>query len=334
MPNYFDYISEAAEVDANSPDELDDIYNEMDASMADFNTYVQEGVGLKILIGVGVAAALAGLVALIIKLFKKHSEKGAKKATDTAKKEAEKAKAKLGGNFEVPKKKRTLKEWVLSKLNKTKKIKESFSYAFDDDVFQETVNAEAGVSLIKALGEETALVIDLAGLLTKGYKGELDYTNCMQKAATRINGTPDTKMASTKMSDYVEAANGTYTLDMIIEECTMCLVFNAELSDLAKDLKRAQETLAKAAANAGNDAAHGIGEDRYKAISKLDQKIAAPAVAKLQAKIIAVNDAILSVMTENIKSLQAIGDSTDNIKDSIRANGSAYAYQDNLNKIS
>lgn len=333
MPNYFDYISEAAEVDANSPDELDDIYNEMDASMTDFNTYVQEGVGLKILIGVGVAAALAGLIALIIKLFKKHSEKGAAKATDTAKKEATKAKAKLGGNFEVPKKKKTLKERILGKFKKTNKIKESFSYAFDSDVFQEAVNTDAGVSVIKALEEETALVIDLAGILTKGYKGELGYDVCMEKAANRINGTPDTKMASAKMSDYVEAVDKTYTLDDIIEECTICLAFNAELSDLAKDLKRAQDTLNKVAANARNDAARGLNEGRYNAMSKIDQKIAVPAVTKLQAKIVAINDAILSVMTENIKALQAIGDATDNIKDSIRASGSAFAYQDNLNKI-
>lgn len=333
MSSYFDYISEAAEVDANSPDEFDDIYNEMDASMADFNTYVQEGVGLKILIGVGVAAALAGLVALIIKLFKKRSEKGAKKATDTAKKEAEKAKTKLGGNFEVPKKKKTLKEKILGKLRPKKKIKESFSYAFDEDVFQEALQEEGGVNFIKAITEEVALVVDLAGILTKGYLRELSGEVCMEKASQRISGTPDTKIATTKMSDYIEPIDGTYTLDMIIDECNICAAFNEELSELARDLKKAQDGLARAAATARNHAASGVGEDNYNYISKLDQKIAVPAVAKLQAKIVAVNDAILSVMTENIKALQAIGDESDNIKDSVKANASAFAYQDNLRKI-
>lgn len=335
MPNYFDYIKESAEVEVNSPEDIDEIYNEMDVSICEFDTYVQEGVGLKILIGIGVAAALAGLVALIIKLFKKHSEKGAKKATDAAKKEATKAKGKHGGDAKVPKKRKTLKAWVLSKINKTKKkeFEESFSYDFDEDIFQEAVDSDAGTNFIKAINEETALVIDLAGILTQGYKGDLSYNACMQKARTRINGTPDTRMATTKMSDYIEAADKTYTIDDIIEECELCALFNKKLSEMAIDLKKAQDALNKAAAMARDNAKNGYNEDRYNAMSKLDQKIAMPVVTKLQAKIVAVNDAILSVMTENIKALQIIGAETDNIKDSVKANGNAFEFEDNLHKI-
>lgn len=94
MPNYFDYMLESAEIDIESPEDLGLFYNEMDATIAQFDTYVQEGVGVKILIGIGIAAALGGLIALIIKLFSGKSggnsastkSKNAKTATQKAKK--------------------------------------------------------------------------------------------------------------------------------------------------------------------------------------------------------------------------------------------------------
>ena len=92
MPNYFDYISESAEVEVNSPDDVNEIYNEMDASMGEFDAYVQEGVGLKILIGVGIAAALGGLIALIVYMCKKKGDKGVVKAAEETEKAAKAAK--------------------------------------------------------------------------------------------------------------------------------------------------------------------------------------------------------------------------------------------------
>lgn len=69
MLNDFDYILEEAEYD-NDPDS---VYSEMDLALAEFDAYVQEGVGVAVLAGIGIAAALGGLIALIIKLFGRSS---------------------------------------------------------------------------------------------------------------------------------------------------------------------------------------------------------------------------------------------------------------------
>lgn len=72
MSNYFGYIlEESIPQDYEDPN---DIYNEMDTTMCEFDSYVQEGVGLKVLIGAGIAVALSGLIALILKLFSDKSE--------------------------------------------------------------------------------------------------------------------------------------------------------------------------------------------------------------------------------------------------------------------
>ena len=70
MPNYFNYILEASAEEDN--EEIDSI-NEMDVILGDFDSYVQEGVGIAVLAGIGIAAALGGLIALIIKLFSNKS---------------------------------------------------------------------------------------------------------------------------------------------------------------------------------------------------------------------------------------------------------------------
>ena len=93
MSNYFDYISESAQSEINSTDDVDKMYNEMDAVMCEFDSYVQEGVGV-VLAAAGGAALLAGLIALIIKCFGSSSSssvsksaKNLKRAIETAKKE-------------------------------------------------------------------------------------------------------------------------------------------------------------------------------------------------------------------------------------------------------
>ena len=50
MPDYFGYIHEASYDDI---DDVDVVYNEMDSSLAEFDSYVQEGVGLNVIIGIG-----------------------------------------------------------------------------------------------------------------------------------------------------------------------------------------------------------------------------------------------------------------------------------------
>ena len=96
MPNYFDYISECADSSVDVLDDFDDMnngYNEMDATMCEFDSYVQEGVGVAIAASVGGAALLGGLIALIIKCFGTSSPSSASKAAKEAKKAAKQAEA-------------------------------------------------------------------------------------------------------------------------------------------------------------------------------------------------------------------------------------------------
>jgi hypothetical protein len=84
MSNYFDYVLEES-IPQNYEEPMT-VYNEMDATMCEFDSYVQEGVGMKILIGVGILAALGGLIALIIKCFSNKSSSSASNKTRAAKK--------------------------------------------------------------------------------------------------------------------------------------------------------------------------------------------------------------------------------------------------------
>lgn len=96
MPNYFDYISECADSSVDVLDDFDDIndvYNEMDATVCEFDSYVQESVGVAIAASVGGAALLGGLIALIAKCFGKTSPSSASRAAKEAKKAAKKAEA-------------------------------------------------------------------------------------------------------------------------------------------------------------------------------------------------------------------------------------------------
>lgn len=92
MINDFDYIKHVSEEAYLEPDVDDeDVINECDLALCEFDSYVQEGVATKILIGVGIAAALGGLIALIVHICKKNSDKGAKKQAKKTKDNAKKA---------------------------------------------------------------------------------------------------------------------------------------------------------------------------------------------------------------------------------------------------
>lgn len=92
MPELFGYILESADQSVDDIGDFDnDTYNEMDASMCEFDSYVQEGVGVAIAASVGGAALLGGLIALIAKCFGKTSPNSAAKATQAAKKAAQTA---------------------------------------------------------------------------------------------------------------------------------------------------------------------------------------------------------------------------------------------------
>lgn len=89
MPNYFDYMLESADSsidDMDDCDVADSVYNEMDASMCEFDSYVQEGVGVAIAAGVGGAALIGGLIALIAKCFGNSSSNSAASASKEAQK--------------------------------------------------------------------------------------------------------------------------------------------------------------------------------------------------------------------------------------------------------
>jgi hypothetical protein len=86
MSDYFDYILESSSEDI---DDVDIIYNEYEMTINEFDTYVQEGVGLKILAGIGIIAAIGGLIAIILKLISSkdsgsvsNNAKETKKAVD------------------------------------------------------------------------------------------------------------------------------------------------------------------------------------------------------------------------------------------------------------
>jgi hypothetical protein len=89
MPNYFDYMLESADSSIDDMDDCDvaeSVYNEMDASMCEFDSYVQEGVGVAIAAGVGGAALIGGLIALIAKCFGNSSSNSAARAAKEAQK--------------------------------------------------------------------------------------------------------------------------------------------------------------------------------------------------------------------------------------------------------
>jgi hypothetical protein len=145
MPNYFDYIHESSYEDI---DDSFEVFNEVDASLAEFDVYVQEGVGVNILIGVGIAAALAGIIALIVKLFSnKNGESAGKKVAKT--KNAIRVAMKNGVNYlEIPLPKNI--DITQKKLDDTVDLVERFNefsgkYAAKvKDVVEQSKDATAG----------------------------------------------------------------------------------------------------------------------------------------------------------------------------------------------
>lgn len=81
MFDYFDYIYESSQEDIN---DVDSIYNETDLALAEFDSYIQEGVGLKIVAGLGIAALLGALIAVIIKVFGNSSNSNINRSTQIA----------------------------------------------------------------------------------------------------------------------------------------------------------------------------------------------------------------------------------------------------------
>lgn len=84
MSDYFDYIMKESALPESH--DIDDVITESDLALMEFDQYVQEGIGLKILAGIGIVAALGGLIAIILKLISsKDSESVSNNAKETKK---------------------------------------------------------------------------------------------------------------------------------------------------------------------------------------------------------------------------------------------------------
>ena len=78
MFDCFDYIHESSQED------IDDIMSEYDVALVEFDTYVQEGIGMKIVAGIGITALLGALIAVIIKVFGNKSDNKTNQVAKTA----------------------------------------------------------------------------------------------------------------------------------------------------------------------------------------------------------------------------------------------------------
>jgi hypothetical protein len=325
MANYFDYIpDESSNYSDDVYDEsylddtydIDDVITEADLALMEFDSYVQEGVGLNVAIGIGIGVALAGLVALIIKLFKKNSDKGAKKKTEDAKKEATKAAKIHGGDTPVKKRKK------FSFFKRNKNFEESYEYTSYEDFYQEAASKES-LDLVRALGEETEFVCKLIDIYVSAFKGMKSPVACLQATQDLSRSKSANTMKSIKMSDLISKVSTPCTINTIIAECNACIGLNRDIANLSNKLNKSAKSLELAEKNS-------ISNDQ--AIKTMREKIISPAIAKLQNKIITTNQAIVSVMDENISALKNIGESSDDIGESVRANTSAYDYESRIRR--
>lgn len=82
MSDYFNYISESSSEDI---DDVNIIYNEYEMTINEFDSYVQESIGAKILLGIGFATLIGLVISAIIKLVSNKSEQSAAVAVARAK---------------------------------------------------------------------------------------------------------------------------------------------------------------------------------------------------------------------------------------------------------
>lgn len=90
MSDYFDYIMKESTLPESY--DIDDVITESDLALMEFDSYVQEGVGMKILIGIGLAALIGGLIAVLVKMLSNSSSTSSSVAIKQAKKSVELAK--------------------------------------------------------------------------------------------------------------------------------------------------------------------------------------------------------------------------------------------------
>ena len=186
MPELFGYISNTSSSDyrddvyvesqLDDDYDIDDVITESDLALMEFDQYVQEGVGLAIVAGVGIAAALGSLIALIVYICKKRGSKGVKKQAEDTKKAAQQVAKTQGADTTVPntgKKSGKLatnlkRGWntFLSKLQ----FKESYSYTDSSSYFyQEATSVSEYVDQLRvAVNMFGNCIDDVVDLTCKG----------------------------------------------------------------------------------------------------------------------------------------------------------------------
>lgn len=329
MPNYFDYIHESSYDDI---DDQDAVYNEMDATMAEFETYIQEslGVAAKVLIGVGIAAALAGLIALIIKLYKKKKGKSAAAAAKQTEEKAKAAAKKYGGKTKVKTKKGFFSR-IFSKKNKNKDGYQLNSYYEDseDNLFQEAVNDNNVMGLKASLDKDVRFIEALGEILGNLYRSahenhtEQELKNKLTMAMGQSRDLVDKYKKITskdiKVSDLVDSTPNEMTLDDVVEEAYEVRNLCNDITEMGNRLQRVQKNIQSSKANI--DQHDNVLSRECK---KLEEKVGQPAIAKLQKKIIAISDAVQLVMNEYSSAISKIGEETDDIVTTVRANANLY----------
>lgn len=331
MPNYFDYIHESSYDDI---DDQDAVYNEMDATMAEFETYIQEslGVAAKVLIGVGIAAALAGLIALIIKLYKKKKGKSAAAAAKQTEEAAKAAVKKYGGKTEIETKKSFLSR-LLPKKNKNKNKDgiqlNSYYEDSEDNLFQEAVIDNNVMGLKASLDKDVRFIEALGEILENLYRSahenhtEQELKNklaiAMDDSRNVVAKYKKVTSKDIKVSDLVDSTPNEMTLDDVVEEAYQVRNLCNDITEMGNRLQRVQKNIQSSKMNI----------DQYDNIlsrecKKLEEKVGQPAIAKLQKKIIAISDAVQVVMNEYLSAIYNIGEKTDDIVTTVRANANLY----------
>lgn len=333
MPNYFDYISESAQAcadDIDTCDDVDNLFNEMDLAMCEFDSYVQEGVGLKIVIGIAATAALAGLIALIIKLFRNKSTSIARNKTKAAKKKAEEIKKKRGGDTTVKRKK---KRNSGNNGNKSNHMADSFVMEPSlDQMFQETSEYKANVSYLKGgdaitmeykkrIEAEFKFVDELINIFCEGLEKNIPGDSLLSSIQQRaFKGLGESVKADAKI-ELILQEEQTVTVDDIIYECIHIENLIWQISHSCEDLATAKKKLdsCKRTFERDNALGHHMSRESTALYEKMENRIIAPAINKLQSKLIKLNEEIIRLMNSNIAELDRIAMDSDDFVDTVRA---------------
>lgn len=304
--------------------DLDEIVNEFDAAMGEFDYYVQESVALKVIIGAAIVTALSGLIAFIFMHFSKKNfnrEAENKKAdylTGNALKKAKKQ-AKSGKNKKVPKKKKKLN---LPFFGGRKSISESY--------YQEAIHDDAS-SLVHVMEKEAEVIINSVEIVSDGMainssEALTKLQNYLTEAKSKKNERSDSHYEKLEMKDLISGVEREMSVDDIIEECEIILSFNKTIVAIANNMNRCLNKLNRMTGTDTNPSS--ARELKTKA-----NQIIVPQIQKFQKRLGIINNAICEVMKNNIQALSDIEQGDHDFSDSVRAGIARDKYSDNTKGI-